>query len=60
MREVNRQQDKNGVSYARRAMRRIRMALNLNILWEEKQLSEELQAIIARHRTYFDVKMIDE
>lgn len=59
VREVNAQRDKNGVSYARKAMIRTGMSLNLNGLWEEKQLSDELQSIVAKHREFFDGKELE-
>lgn len=54
VREVNGQRDKNGVQYARKAMMMCGMSLNLNGLWEESQLTEDLQAIVAKHRNHFD------
>lgn len=54
VREVNQQRDKTGVTYARRAMIRTGMSLNLNGLWEEGQLSDELQAIVAKYRSHFE------
>ena len=54
MREVNAQKDKNGLSYARKAMMRTGMSLNLNGKWEESQLFLILQGIIAKHRNHFD------
>lgn len=35
------------------------MSLNLNGLWEEGQLSDELQQIIAKNREYFEGKELD-
>lgn len=46
--------DKDGVLLIRKAMIRCRMGLNLNGLWEEGQLSQELQAIINKYRENFD------
>ena len=46
-RKLNEQRDKNGLTCARKAMIRTGMARNWNGLWEEKQLSQELQGIIA-------------
>ena len=54
VREVNAQKDKNGLSYARKAMMRTGMSLNLNGKWEESQLFLILQGIIAKHRNHFD------
>eukprot|EP00171_Calliarthron_tuberculosum_P003821 IDg3821t1 len=44
----------NSVSFARKAMVRTGMTLNLNGLWEEEQLFPNLQQIIARHRGHFN------
>ena len=46
--------DRNGVSYARKAMVRTTMSLNVNGLWKEGQLTDDLQQIIAKHRVYFE------
>ena len=51
--DFNNQRDKNGLSYAWKAMIRTGMALNLTGLWE-KQLFTELQGIIAKHQINFD------
>ena len=40
-------------------MIRTGLALNLNGLWEEKQLSHELQAIIAENRSCFDGEPVE-
>lgn len=53
MRDVNNQRDSNGVSYARKAMIRPGMFLNLNGCWEKTQLTSELQEIIRSHRNHF-------
>lgn len=54
VRDVNEQRDRNGLSYARKAMIRTGMSLNVNGLWQESQLADDLQHIIARNRPYFD------
>ncbi|CDF38688.1 unnamed protein product [Chondrus crispus] len=59
VREVNNQRDKNGVSFARKSMIRTGLSLNLNGLWEEKQLSSELQAIISKHRVHFNGQEVE-
>ena len=46
--------DKDGMTYARKAMIMCGMSLNTNGVWEEKQLKPELQEIIKKHRAYFD------
>lgn len=42
------------VTCVRRAMKRTDMSLNVNGLSNESQLSDDLQAIIAKHRDHFD------
>ena len=48
VREVNAMRDKNGASYARKAIIWTGMSLNVNGLWEEGQLTDDLQHIIAQ------------
>lgn len=57
--EVNCMKDKDGLSYARKAMIRTGMSLNINGKWEESQLSSELQSIIAKYRSHFDGVQVD-
>ena len=62
VRDVNTQRDRNdrtGLTYARKAMIRTGLALNLKGLWEEKQLSYELQAIIAENSSCFDGEPVE-
>lgn len=59
VRQVNAMRDKNGVQYARKAMIMTGMSLNLNGRWEESQLTDELQAIIAKHRNHFEGEPVD-
>lgn len=59
VREVNAQRDKNGVQYARKAMIMTGMSLNLNGLWEESQLTQELQQIVAKHRNHFEGEAVE-
>lgn len=40
--------------YATKAMIMTGMSLNLNGLWEESQLTHDLQRIIAKHRNHLD------
>ena len=54
VREVNAGRDKDGLSYARKAMIRTGMALNVNGNWEEGQLFDELRAIVAEYRCHLD------
>lgn len=54
VREVNSQRDSDGMSYARKAMIKCGMSLNTTDRWEECQLFEQLQDIIAEHRNHFE------
>ncbi|KAI2506922.1 hypothetical protein MHU86_7514 [Fragilaria crotonensis] len=54
VRDVNMQRDVNGLTYARKAMIRCGLALDVTGLWHIQQLSPQLQAIIATHRNHFD------
>ena len=60
IRNVNKQIDKNGHSYARKATVRTGLSLNFNGKWEEAQLSRDLQEIVAKHRNVFEGVSIDE
>ena len=60
VRDFNGQRDANGLRYARKAMIRTGMSLNVNGNWEENQLSDELQRIVATHRSFFEGQVIDE
>lgn len=53
VREVNRQRDENGLSYARKAMIMTGMALNTNGQWEIGQLTPDLQRIVRKHQGVF-------
>ncbi|CAM6103572.1 unnamed protein product [Calypogeia fissa] len=55
---VNTLRDNNGITYARKAMIRCGMALNLNGKWEVEQLSPELQNVIKNHRAYFNGELV--
>lgn len=50
VREVNAMREKHGVSYSRKAMIMPGMYLNVNDLWEESQLSHDLQTIIEKYQ----------
>lgn len=52
VRHVNDQRDINGLTFARKAMIRCGLSLDVNGVWHEKQLSPELQEIIDTHRVY--------
>lgn len=54
VRDVNMQKDENGLTYARKAMIRTGLALNVNGIWEESQLFPKLQEIIKKHRSHFE------
>lgn len=54
VREVNLQGDENGISYARKAMIRCGMSLNLNGNWEVPQLFPKLQNIVRKYRNHSD------
>ena len=52
--------DKNGVSYARKAMIRYGLGLDLDGEWQDSQLFPELQMIIKNHRAHFDGTPVPE
>ena len=54
VREVNAMKDKNGLTYARKAMVRCGLSKNLNGVWEVKQLFPKLQELVKGHKSYFD------
>ena len=54
VRQVNQMRDVNGISYARKAMIRCGLSLDVSGKWHVGQLSPELQGIIAKHRLHFD------
>ena len=58
VRDVNRQTDVNGMNFARKAMIRCGLSLNVSGEWEEKQLFPHLQNIIKEHREYFEGKLV--
>jgi len=53
VRRVNEQRDQTGLTYARKAM--IRCGLSLDIIgeWHEKQFNRDLQIVIEKHRQHF-------
>ena len=53
MRAVNLMKDKNGASYARKAMVRCGLGLDPDGKWQESQLFPELR-MINNHRAHFD------
>ena len=56
--DVNAMKDKNGLTYARKAMIRCRLGLDIDGHWHEGQLSRELQEIIKKYRENFDGKPV--
>lgn len=54
VRDVNKQRDENGWTYARKAMIRCGLAKQPNGLWEISQLFPHLQNIVHKHRNHFD------
>lgn len=54
IRDVNNLRDKDGITYARKAMILCGLSLNVNGHWEEGQLKPELQNIINKHRADFE------
>lgn len=52
--EVNQMKDRNGISYARKAMMMTGLSLGMDGRWSESQLSDQIQRIIAKHRNHFD------
>lgn len=58
VRDFNSVSDKYGLSYARKAMIRTGMSLNLNRKWEESQVSLVLLAIIAKHRNHYEEQAV--
>lgn len=58
VRTVSAQRDEDGVTYARKAMIRCGMALNLNGQWEERLLFPELQAIVNKYRENFEGQVV--
>jgi hypothetical protein len=54
IRRVNEQRDQIGLTYARKAM--IRCGLSLDIIgeWHEKQLNRDLQIVIENHHQHFE------
>jgi hypothetical protein len=60
VRDVNLQRDANGITYARKAMIRCGMALDVTGQWHIRQLTPQLQAITAKHRNHFDGEVVPE
>ena len=60
VRDVNKMRDDNGISYARKAMLRCGLSLDISGEWRVEQLFLQLQDIIRRHREHFDGKSVEE
>jgi hypothetical protein len=54
VRWVNEQHDQTGLTYARKAMIRCGLSLDITGKWHEKQLNRDLQIIIEKHRQHFE------
>ena len=60
VRDVTRKRTSEGITYAREAMIRCGVSRNLNGKWEEEQLSNELQEIVAKFRNHFGGEPVHE
>ena len=61
VRTVSAQRDSDWILYTRKALIRCGMAMNINGLWEIRQLSPELQEIVGKYKNNFDgVKVASE
>jgi len=60
VRDVNGMRDSDGLTYARKAMIRCGMALDLNGQWRVSQLFPHFQNIIAKHKEYFEGKSVND
>lgn len=58
VRRVNAQRDKNGISFARKAMIRCGLSLDVTGEWHVGQLTVELQEIVTKYRTHFDGEVV--
>lgn len=56
---VNLQRDKNGMSYARKAMMRCGLSLGIDGTWSVSQLYPHLQDIIKKHEAHFEGEPVD-
>lgn len=54
VRDVNNQRNREGNTYARKAIIRTGMSLNISGRWEERQLFLKLQQIVKKHRVHFE------
>ena len=58
VRDINKQMNVNGMNYARKAMIRYGLSLNINGDWEVKRLSPQLQKIVTDFRENFERKSV--
>jgi hypothetical protein len=58
VRRVNAMKDSNGIGYARKAMIRCGLSLDITGEWHVKQLSPELQSIVAKHAAHFNGEVV--
>ena len=58
VREINAMRDKDCLRFARKAVIRTGLALNINEQWEERQLFPKLQEIVNKYRTHFEGALV--
>jgi DDE superfamily endonuclease len=58
--DVNKCRDKNGLTFARKAMIRCGLSLDVTGQWHVNQLTPELQAIVAKHINHFNGEAVPE
>lgn len=54
IRDFNAQLDTNGMNYEGNVLTQCGFSLGMNVTWSESQLTQELQVIISKRRTYFE------
>ncbi len=54
VRRINEQCDQTSLTYARKAMNRCGLSLDITGEWHEKQLNRDLQIIIEKHHQHFE------
>ncbi|RHY89932.1 hypothetical protein DYB35_004602 [Aphanomyces astaci] len=58
VRAVNSMRDNAGLTYARKAMIRCGLSLDVTGFWHVKQLTPELQAIIAKYKNHYEGELV--
>ena len=58
VRAVNSMRDNAGLTYARKAMIRCGLSLDVTGFWHVKQLTPEVQAIIAKYQNHFEGELV--